>query len=111
MEDNGKLIERSQIKKDRYKIIGKPPSSLTETTDSEIYDDSAFYQSLLKDFVTQSSEAPLTEDPKTQSVLAKREKVSEITLNKRDYDSKASKDRKLKYHVHEKIVNFMEPAG
>lgn len=45
--------------------------------------------------------------------MQKWEKLREVEggKNKKVYDSKASKDRKIKYNVHEKIVNFMEPLG
>ena len=73
-------------------------------SDPKIYDDADFYGLLLKELLEQKS---------VDSVAA-----SNIDLNfslrkeaktKKNVDTKASKGRKLRYTVHEKLQNFMAP--
>lgn len=48
----------------------------------------------------------------TQKYLEKRKKLQEngqAATTKKEVDRKASKHRKIRYIVHEKIVNFMTP--
>ena len=47
----------------------------------------------------------------TQKFLEKRQKLKDgqADKQKKDVDRKASKNRKIRYIVHEKIVNFMTP--
>ena len=113
MNDKDQLVIKSQEKpKDGYKILGKGIESLTETSDVQIYDDYGLYQAQLKDFLTQSTDVtldtPHLEDGPPKPKINKS-KVSQT--KKRNYDSKASKDRKVKYLIHDKIINFMEPEG
>jgi len=44
----------------------------------------------------------------TQKYLARREKLKELSHNKKkDIDTRASKGRKIRYIVHDKLLNFM----
>lgn len=47
----------------------------------------------------------------TQRYLAKRQKMQEAQgkQEKKEVDRKASKNRKIRYVIHDKIVNFMTP--
>ncbi|KAK7208525.1 apoptosis-antagonizing transcription factor [Myxozyma melibiosi] len=76
-------------------------------SESFIYDDTDFYQMLLKDLV----EKNMADSDVTSSALASGVKwtVSKQKVKKPDLDTKASKGRKLRYHVQEKIQNFMAP--
>ncbi|KMU81520.1 bfr2 [Coccidioides immitis H538.4] len=87
-----------------------------QTPSSIIYNDTAFYQSLLRDLVEQrmsSSASAGILDSQLPSRLTglsihpttgmRKDKV------KRAVDTKASKGRKMKYNVHEKLQNFMAP--
>ncbi|XVF01097.1 hypothetical protein REPUB_Repub04eG0058700 [Reevesia pubescens] len=69
--------------------------------DPELLDDSEFYQQLLKEFFE-------TVDP-TSSETAFYALKRLQTKNRKIVDRRASKSRKIRYHVHEKIVNFMAP--
>jgi protein AATF/BFR2 len=75
--------------------------------DPAIYDDADFYQLLLKELVEQrmvdSSNTPLGEggQPLAQWTAVKEAKT------RKHVDTKASKGRKLRYTVHEKLQNFM----
>lgn len=74
--------------------------------DAEIYDDADFYQLLLKELVDQrmieASAAPAG-GPVAQWAAVKEAKT------KKNVDTKASKGRKMKFTVHEKLQNFMAP--
>lgn len=78
-----------------------------------IYDDATFYQSLLRDLVEQrmSSSDAVTNGldslhlqlPTHHTTGMRKDKV------RKDVDTKASKGRKMRYNVHEKLQNFMAP--
>ncbi|KAB1225171.1 Protein AATF [Morella rubra] len=69
--------------------------------DPELLDDSEFYQQLLKEFFE-------TIDPSSSDSAIYALKRSQ-TKKRKVVDRRASKSRKIRYHVHEKIVNFMAP--
>ncbi|KAE9393452.1 TRAUB-domain-containing protein [Gymnopus androsaceus JB14] len=68
--------------------------------DVEIFDDTDFYQQLLRD-VIDARDASGAND---WMVIQKQKKA------KKKVDTKASKGRKLRYDVHEKLQNFMAPV-
>jgi protein AATF/BFR2 len=83
---------------------------LKMTEDSNIYDDGNFYQLLLKELVDQrrveSLAAPAAgvgNGGALQWTAVKEAKT------KKNIDTKASKGRKMRYTVHEKLQNFMAP--
>ena len=69
----------------------------------------------MKEFLEQTDTQAEDDDENvimTTKFLTKWDKLNTIQGNhKKIYDSKATKDRKIKYTVHEKIQNFMEPLG
>ena len=73
--------------------------------DENIYDDVDFYSQLLKELTDSSLDSS---DPLSMSKawLNSREGIVKLRKN---VDRKASKSRRLKYTVHEKLVNFMAP--
>ncbi|OQE34716.1 hypothetical protein PENCOP_c016G02878 [Penicillium coprophilum] len=97
--------------------IGERSSKRSRTSEQEpIYDDGAFYQSLLRDLVEQrmSSSESMTSGFDNLHQLPSRLPIHPITgmrndKVKRDIDTRASKGRKMKYNVHEKLQNFMAP--
>ncbi|CAG7562157.1 unnamed protein product [Fusarium equiseti] len=77
--------------------------------DSDIYDDADFYQLLLKELVDQrtvegSSGAGAGEAVPTVVLTAAKD-----VKNRKNVDRKASKGRKMRFTVHEKMQNFMAP--
>ncbi|KAJ4293931.1 rRNA-processing protein bfr2 [Collariella sp. IMI 366227] len=74
--------------------------------DPEIYDDADFYQLLLKELVDQRSTD--TGAP-GESVATVRWAALKETKTRKHVDRRASKGRKLRYTVHEKLQNFMAP--
>ncbi|KAJ5805318.1 Protein bfr2 [Penicillium riverlandense] len=81
-----------------------------------VYDDTIFYQSLLRDLVEQrmSSSDAMTNGLDTLHQLPSRLPIHPVTgmrndKVKRDIDTRASKGRKMRFNVHEKLQNFMAP--
>jgi len=74
--------------------------------DPSIYDDADFYQLLLKELVDQRSTD--TGAP-GESVATVRWAALKETKTRKTVDRRASKGRKLRYTVHEKLQNFMAP--
>lgn len=75
--------------------------------DEDIFDDGDYYQKLLKEFI--DGRMNDTNDP---TILAQRYaqlKQMQNKKSKKTIDTKASKGRKIRYQVHEKIQNFMTP--
>jgi protein AATF/BFR2 len=66
--------------------------------DPETYDDGEFYQNLLKEFL------------EAKQVGGSSAKWSSGTKHRKIVDRRASKGRKLRYHVHDKLVNFTAPV-
>lgn len=74
--------------------------------DASIFDDADFYQLLLKELVDQrttDSSAPGSSVPTVRWTAIKEAKTRKLV------DRKASKGRKLRFTVHEKLQNFMAP--
>lgn len=46
----------------------------------------------------------------TQRALERKRRLQETTGPKKEVDRRASKNRKIRYIVHEKLVNFMTPV-
>ncbi|KAK1262694.1 hypothetical protein QJS04_geneDACA018416 [Acorus gramineus] len=109
MRDPSRMIKRMQLRRSSVGIIGevseeastKKDEDATGDGDPELLDDSEFYQQLLKEFLEScdhtSSERAFYALKKLQP---KKRKI---------VDRRASKSRKIRYNVHEKIVNFMAP--
>ncbi|KAI6906435.1 hypothetical protein D0869_13807 [Hortaea werneckii] len=74
------------------------------TEDSKIYDDADFYGLLLKELLEQKSADSVAASNIDLSFQMRRDNKT-----KKNVDTKASKGRKLRYTVHEKLQNFMVP--
>jgi protein AATF/BFR2 len=103
---------------DRAAKRARQKSSAGDDGDDEpVYDDTIFYQTLLRELVEQrmSSSDAITNGIDTLHIqLPSRLSVHPVTgmrkdKVKRDVDTRASKGRKMKYDVHEKLQNFMAP--
>ena len=73
------------------------------TEDDRIYDDADFYGLLLKELLEQKSQDSVAASNIDLNFNLKREAKA------KNVDTKASKGRKLRYTVHEKLQNFMAP--
>ncbi|KAF3394664.1 Protein bfr2 [Penicillium rolfsii] len=91
--------------------------STTTGLPEPVYDDTVFYQSLLRDLVEQrmSSSEAMTGGLDTLHQLPSRLPIHPITGMRNDknrkeaVDTRASKGRKMRFNVHEKLQNFMAP--
>ncbi len=90
------------IKRTRTPRSCAPVQAARKTAeDRDIYDDADFYQLLLKELVEQR-----TADPAAPTV---RWAAIKEAKSRKPVDRKASKGRKLRYAVHDKLQNFMAP--
>jgi len=78
---------------------GKMSDTATQSIPHQSFDDNAFYKQLLRDIVTLQGAVDSSLPGWPSSNKVKRVAV----------DTKASKGRKLRYEVHEKLQNFMVP--
>uniref|UniRef100_A0A175YEX3 Apoptosis-antagonizing transcription factor C-terminal domain-containing protein n=1 Tax=Daucus carota subsp. sativus TaxID=79200 RepID=A0A175YEX3_DAUCS len=109
MRDPSRMVNGMQQRRSAIAIFGTDPetSNITKEEevngDPELLDDSEFYQQLLKEFFE-------TIDP-TSSEAAFYALKRMQTKKRKVVDQRASKSRKIRYHVLEKIVNFMAPRS
>ncbi|GKV02838.1 hypothetical protein SLEP1_g15227 [Rubroshorea leprosula] len=106
--------------------IGNANGEAQPEGDPELLDYFQFYQQLLKEFfekidptssvwlvlivALRCSTLVLPPNPKKQGLMARFCTQWPLQTKKRNIvDRPASKSRKIRYHVHEKIVNFMAP--
>ncbi len=98
------LIKRTKIPRSCAPI--QRDQKLTE--DPNIYDDGNFYQQLLKELVEQRRVESFTL-PAAGADVGKTWVAIKEAKTKKVVDTKASKGRKLRFTVHEKLQNFMAP--
>ncbi|XP_065859189.1 uncharacterized protein [Euphorbia lathyris] len=111
MRDPSRMTKQMQLSRSAVRVFGTAPEELgnankedaTADGDPELIDDSEFYQQLLKEFFE-------TVDP-TSSEMAFYALKKMRTKKRKIVDRRASKSRKIRYNVHEKIVNFMAPRA
>jgi protein AATF/BFR2 len=102
LTDRERLIDRTRTKRATFSVLGSNDleDDRKETIDPEIFDDMDFYHPLLKDLVERKAlDVPM--ETWTRPTKVKKNKK----------DTRASKGRKLRYHEHEKIQNFMAPMA
>ncbi|KAJ5569464.1 Protein bfr2 [Penicillium hispanicum] len=100
----------------RARHIASSQDSSSAEANEPVYDDTVFYQSLLRDLVEQrmSSTDAIVGGLDQLHRLPSRLPIHPITgmrndKEKRDVDTRASKGRKMRFNVHEKLQNFMAP--
>ncbi|XP_018412279.1 PREDICTED: protein AATF [Nanorana parkeri] len=127
MMDKGRLLRRTQTKRSHYRILGKtePDSHLPEHVpdeameksnapikelDEDIFDDDDFYHQLLRELIERRTSSV---DPNDQVAMGRQWLTIQKLRSKikKKVDTKASKGRKVRYHVHSKLVSFMAPIG
>jgi protein AATF/BFR2 len=109
-----RLLKRTQTSRTDYDLIC-PPSSpihpetstdLTTKINPELFDDGDFYHQLLREYIERKT-ASITDPEQISKHWAQLRKLR--TKLKRNLDTKASKDRKIRYNIHKKLVNYMAP--
>ncbi|KAG0456048.1 hypothetical protein HPP92_023836 [Vanilla planifolia] len=103
-------IKGMQLRRSTVGIFGEAPTEngngkedANLDGDPELFDDSDFYQQLLKEFF-ETCELTSSE-PAFYSLKRMQPRKRKVV------DRRASKSRKIRYNVHEKIVNFMAPVA
>eukprot|EP01080_Neovahlkampfia_damariscottae_P002992 gene2992-5002_t len=106
LKDKDSLIKKSQKILFNESILGKKRTrdeekEEAEEIDEEIYDDREFYQVLLRDLIEDIG-----------SSLGSKENIQKaISRNmKKNNSFRRTKDRSIKYKVHQKMVGFMAPV-
>ncbi|KAL6875237.1 apoptosis-antagonizing transcription factor [Trichoderma novae-zelandiae] len=96
------------VKRTRVPRSCAPVQAAKKVTESEdIYDDADFYQLLLKELVDQRTvESAAEQSSAVASVMLTANKEAKT---RKVVDRKASKGRKMRFTVHEKLQNFMAP--
>ncbi|KAK0277162.1 rRNA-processing protein bfr2 [Friedmanniomyces endolithicus] len=100
------LADTSRLLKRAYTPRSCAPVQLANKVaeDESIYDDADFYGLLLKELLESKSADSVTTSNIDLSFQMRRE-----AKTKKHVDTKASKGRKMRYTVHEKLQNFMAP--
>merc|ERR1712230_298134 len=92
---------------DAYLATESSKLTASSTPAPGIFDDGPFYQSLLRDLIASrnanSANATSTSEPFLPT------KLHQSGSKNKKVDTKASKGRKVRYTVHEKLENFMAP--
>lgn len=110
LADADKVVRRAAAPAASVRMVGCQPrtgvsraANDTAAWCEDVYDDTDFYQGLLREFVANAT-ASGHADKAAGVVPAKHKSV------KRDVDRRASKGRKIRYFVHDKMVNFAAPT-
>lgn len=124
LSDRNKLIRRTQLKRSDYDIIGyKKNYAVDKHEDNEItpvmrdrkdndeyipeiFDDSDFYHQLLRELIECKSADISDPIQLSRQWIALQQMRSKM---KRKVDTRATKGRKIKYVVHNKLVSYMAP--
>ncbi|XP_055983203.1 protein AATF [Sorex fumeus] len=128
--DKERLLRRTQTKRSIYRVLGKPdpvappvpenvpgqPEVLPEAPanahlkdlDEEIFDDDDFYHQLLRELIERKTSSL---DPNDQVAMGRQWLAIQKLRSKihKKVDRKASKGRKLRFHVLSKLLSFMAP--
>jgi protein AATF/BFR2 len=103
LQDMPRLVARTQVPRSCA-----PLQSTSNVPSKDIYDDADWYGLLLKELLEQRS-ADLNTSGISEFVVQQPWQVAREAKTRKIVDTKASKGRKLRYTVHEKLQNFMAP--
>ncbi|ELT89767.1 hypothetical protein CAPTEDRAFT_110234 [Capitella teleta] len=122
LSDKKRLVLRTQLRRSAYHILGMPEQAeeadidnnepeddeaiIEKNYNAEIFDDDDFYHLLLRELIQRKSmdlNDPLAIANHYSEIRKMRNKA------KKQVDSRNSKDRKVKYDIHSKLMNFMAP--
>ncbi|XP_014872570.1 protein AATF [Poecilia latipinna] len=129
--DKERLLRRTQTRRSEYRVLGKRESSAKildnipeegevaehqptlnthlKDLDEDVFDDDDFYHQLLRELIERKTSAT---DPNDQVAMGRQWLAIQKLRSKikKKVDTKASKGRKVRFHVHSKLVNFMAPV-
>ncbi|KAM3620077.1 uncharacterized protein V6R79_018035 [Siganus canaliculatus] len=130
--DKERLVRRTQTRRSEYRILGKKeaPALISENVcseeqkaeeqlkanthlkdlDEDVFDDDDFYHQLLRELIERKTSAV---DPNDQVAMGKQWLAIQKLRSKikKKVDTKASKGRKVRFHIHSKLANFMAPVN
>nr|XP_055113030.1 protein AATF isoform X3 [Symphalangus syndactylus] len=128
--DKQRLLRRTQTKRSVYRVLGKsepaaqpvpeslpgepeilpqaPANAHLKDLDEEIFDDDDFYHQLLRELIERKTSSL---DPNDQVAMGRQWLAIQKLRSKihKKVDRKASKGRKLRFHVLSKLLSFMAP--
>jgi len=119
LSDKERLLKRTRLKRTPYRILGRREEEENETNgaasadthlkdyDSNIFDDGDFYHELLKELIERKSNVDSDDPVAVGRQMLQLQKLR--TKIKKKVDTRASKGRKVRYNVHNKLVNFTVP--
>lgn len=89
--------------------LASAASTTTTETPAPIYDDADFYGLLLQSLLEQRSADSIAASASSTISINSGFQMRREAKTKKNVDTKASKGRKMRYTVHEKLQNFMAP--
>jgi protein AATF/BFR2 len=98
LSDMEPLRQRAHQNRNKVTVLG-----ITEQS-ADLYDDTDFYHMLLKDLVSLASANEV-------AALGRVSRRSSDQPGQKLVDRRASKGRKIRFIIHEKLVNFMAPCS
>ncbi|KAI5894888.1 TRAUB-domain-containing protein [Schizophyllum commune H4-8] len=102
LADHNKLLARTRVRRGRLAVEdGDDDAAKPQTDPAEIFDDTDFYQQLLRQVIDARGGGAADNQDWVQAQKARKAR--------KKVDTKASKGRKIRYDVHEKLQNFMVP--
>ena len=75
-----------------------------------IYNDGKVYQNMLKDFIAASTTTNTSSNSASDTIKAMQARLQKQAKSKKKVDRKASKGRKIRYNIHDKLANFTFPV-
>ncbi|MCJ1429990.1 rRNA-processing protein bfr2 [Sticta canariensis] len=109
-QNTTRLIARTRVPRSCAPLQA---STRHHSSDANIYDDADFYTLLLRDFVDRrmadpaASSQSITTAPTSSSITSMPDWKAIKRMRRANVDTKASKGRKMRYAVHEKLRDFM----
>lgn len=103
-----RVAKKSQNKRGTFRILFEEEENVKEGTDDQIYDDYELYHEVEKSYLSQMEENDQFRVSDTMKYLKQRD---ETASTRKEVDRKASKNRKIRFNVHPKLLNFMASQG
>ncbi|KAI1025917.1 hypothetical protein LB503_006749 [Fusarium chuoi] len=105
LDPDNRLAKRSRVPRS----CAPAQAAKGASEDSDIYDDADFYQVLLKELVDQRTVEGSSGAGAGAAVPTVVLTAAKDVKSRKNVDRKASKGRKMRFTVHEKLQNFMAP--
>lgn len=106
LADMDRLVKRTRMNRSNVVILGEEQMGAIQDAEGEnyyVFDDSDFYRNLLKDLIDRRMVDSASQSSGVKTWTATKAKT------KKTVDTRASKGRKLRYHVQDKVQNFAAP--